>query len=146
MTLRKQLFVVSSELEKQQKELRGFCGSWSQMDQRVARRVADGSPALDARWCELSKEKKQTSRKKSFMMKNTHTVWPIASPTLVTSPVQCSPFIVGRCNRSRRNVVDNKNLRDNGTRSADGKEKGPNSLPKTGLVFTAQKWSTRGRK
>ena len=31
-----------------------------------------------------------------------------------------------------------RNQRDNGTRSADGKEKGPNSLPKTGLVFTAQ--------
>ena len=38
-----------------------------------------------------------------------------------------------------------RNQRDNGTRSADGKEKGPNSLPKTGHVFT-DKGSTRGRK
>ena len=59
MTLRKQLFVVSGELAK---TLRGFCGSWSQMDQRFARRVADGSPALDARWCELSKEKKNLAQ------------------------------------------------------------------------------------
>ena len=83
------------------------------MDQRFARRVADGSPALDARWCELSKEKKKTSRRKSFMMKECHTVWPIASPTLVTSPVQCSI----------------------GTRSAAGKETGPNSLKQAPPFF-----------
>ena len=29
---------------------------------------------------------------------------PIASPKKVTSPVQCSPFVVGRCNRSGQNV------------------------------------------
>ena len=77
------------------------------MDQRFAKRVADGSPALDARWCELSKEKK-TSRKKSFMMKNTRAVRPNASPIMVTSPVQCSPVVVGGCNRSGQYVVNNE--------------------------------------
>ena len=108
MTLRKQLFVVSSELEKQDYEASAAHGlRWTRGSRGGSLTGALHSMPASASSAK-KKKKKQTSRKKSFMVENTHTVWPIASPILVTSPVQCSPLVVGRCNRSRRYVVNNE--------------------------------------
>ena len=53
---------------------------------------------------------------------------PIASPILITSPVQCSPFVVGRCNRSGRYVANSEFWVKSAPNHPLTKKKGPNSL------------------
>mmetsp|Transcript_95234 Transcript_95234/g.149947 ORF Transcript_95234/g.149947 Transcript_95234/m.149947 type:complete len:249 (+) Transcript_95234:1103-1849(+) len=53
---------------------------------------------------------------------------PMASPILMASPVQCSPFVVGRCNKSGRYLANNESEPKSAPNPPEQKITGPNSL------------------